>query len=318
MSPDQPDRPRVDVGVVTFNTRDLTVAALRRLVEGDPGCDLRLLVRDNASSDGTAAAIAREVPTAEVEVGKVNVGFAGGVNTLLARSEAPWFFLLNSDAWPEPGAIRELVETARRLPRAAAVAPRLLRPDGTLEHSTHPFPSIRVAAVTGLGATRLIGFERSRRLLLHGAWRHDAARPVDWAVGAALLLRRAAVEQVGGFDERFFMYVEDLEWCWRAHQRGWEIYFEPAAVATHVGNVAGSIAYGARRTATYMANTYAFYRREHGVIAAALYRGLNVVGSAMHYAGARRAHDEDAAHFWRIQVKAHVARARDVDPRPTT
>jgi GT2 family glycosyltransferase len=113
------------------------------------------------------------------------------------------------------------------------------------------------------------------------------------------------------------MYVEDLEWCWRAHRRGWEIYFDPAAVATHVGNVAGSIGYGARRTATYMANTYAFYRREHGIIPAALYRALNVMGTAMHYAGARRAHDEDAAQFWRIQLKAHLARARDIGPRPT-
>ena len=84
-------KPRVDVGVVTWNTRDLTVEALRRLLDTPTTCELRLLVRDNASTDGTADAIASRVPEAELDRGDANLGFAGGVNTLLARSDAPWF-----------------------------------------------------------------------------------------------------------------------------------------------------------------------------------------------------------------------------------
>jgi hypothetical protein len=87
-------------------------------------------------------------------------------------------------------------------------------------------------------------------------------------------------------------------------------------VVTHIGNVAGEAAYGERRTATYMANTYRFYRREHGAISSALYRGMNVAGAALGYARARRTHDEDLEHFWRIQLKAHLARARDVEQKP--
>src|SRR5436190_23393587 len=98
-------RARVDVGVVTYNTRDLSVTALRRLLDTDQDCDMRLLVRDNASTDGTAEAIATDVPEALLEAGTENLGFAGGVNSLLARSDAPWFVALNSDAWPEPGAL---------------------------------------------------------------------------------------------------------------------------------------------------------------------------------------------------------------------
>src|SRR5438874_10878189 len=111
----------VDVFVVTWNTAELTVEALRRLLDSDQGCSLRLLVRDNGSSDGTPELLKERVPEAEVDAGSENLGFAAGVNTLLGRSSAPWILLLNSDAWPEPGAIGRLVDARRARPRPAAV-----------------------------------------------------------------------------------------------------------------------------------------------------------------------------------------------------
>ena len=114
--------------------------------------------------------------------------------------------------------------------------------------------------------------------MLEGDWAHDRPRRVDWAVGAALLLRREAVGAIGGLDERFFMYVEDLEWCWRASKHGWEIWFEPAAVVRHVGNASGAQRYGDLRTKAYTANAYRFYEREHGRIGALVYRGINLAG----------------------------------------
>ena len=114
-APHPSDRPLVDVAVVTWNTAELTAEALRRLLDTDQGCTLRLLVRDNASTDGTAGVLNERVPEAEVDAGTENLGFAAGVNTLLARSTAPWVLLLNSDAWPEPGAIGALVESSDRV-----------------------------------------------------------------------------------------------------------------------------------------------------------------------------------------------------------
>jgi GT2 family glycosyltransferase len=297
-------RPRVDVGVVTWNTRDLTVEALRRLLDTEQGCDLRVLVQDNASSDGTAEAVRDKVPEARVDVSPDNVGFAAGVNRLLARSDAPWFLALNSDAWPAPGAIGALVAAAERHPRAAAVAPRLERPDGSLEHSTHPLPSLRVAAASAVG----LRGQWAERHLLHGSWAHDRERPVDWAVGAALLLRRAAVAQLGGLDESFFMYVEDLEWCHRARQHGWEIWFTPEAVVVHVGNASGEQRYGTSRTATWLANSYIFYRRHHGAASTAAYRGLNAGGALRGVARGVVRRDRGLARFWARQVPLHFAR----------
>jgi GT2 family glycosyltransferase len=298
------DQPRVDVGVVTWNTRDLTVQALRRLLDTDQGADLRVLVHDNASSDGTVDGVRAQVPEADVVACPDNLGFAAAVNQLLARSEAPWFLMLNSDAWPDAGAVGRLVDAALRHPRAAVVAPRLQRPDGELEHSTHPFPSSTIALASAL---RLHGAWATRHML-NGAWQHDREREVDWAVGAAWLLRREAVEQIGGLDESFFMYVEDLEWCHRARRLGWEVWFTPEAVVVHVGNASGEKKFGAERTATWTANTYRFYRRHHSAVGTAAYRTANASGALLAAARATVGRHPQTARFWWRQIPVHFRR----------
>lgn len=306
-------RPVVDVGVVTWNTADLTARALRRLLDSDQGVDLRLLVRDNGSTDGTAALLAREVPEASIDAGVENLGFGAGMNTLLARSDAPWFLALNSDAWPQPGAVGRMVDTARSRPRAAAVAPRLERPDGELEHSTHPFPSVPIAALTAVGGDRWLPTAWLDRLLLEPAWDHRRARPVDWAVGAAWLMRREAIDAVGGFDERFFMYVEDLAWCHRARSQGWSVWFEPDAVVVHVGNASGESGYGGRRTHTYLENTHRWYRAERGRFRSIAYRLLCAAGASRQQWAARRRDDAAAADWWRSVRRVHLAPVPDSD-----
>jgi len=304
------DRPRVDVAVLTWNTAGVTPRALRDLMDSDQGCDIRLLVRDNASSDGTAEAIARTVPEAEIDAGDDNLGFARGVNTLIARSDAPWLFLLNPDAWPLPGAIGTLVQSAERHPRAAAVAPRLELPEGGVQHSTHPFPSLRVAATVAFGSSR-ISRTRAEDMLLEGAWEHDRARQVDWAHGAALLIRREALEDIGGLDERFFMYAEDLEWCWRAGQRGWDIWFEPTAVVRHMVNVSGRQRYGRARTRAHIHSAFRFFRREHGLAAGVAWCVLNAAGGAIRLVGAVRRRERHQARYWRDYVTANLTAPLD-------
>jgi GT2 family glycosyltransferase len=306
----------VDVGVVTYETRDLTVAALTRLLDSTTDVAIRLLVHDNASTDGTAAAIAAGVPRAEVEAGDENLGFAGGMNRLIRRSTAPWFLALNSDAWPEPGAIATMVRAGEAHSRAAAVAPRLETPEGLLEHSTYPFPSVRVAAITAVGAYQRLWPALSRRLSLVGAWDHDEPRDVDWAVGAALLMRRTALDELGGFDDSFFMYAEDLEWGWRARQAGWSIRFEPSALVRHVGNASGRSNYGGLRTRAYLQNTYRFYRRTHGPLSTAAYRTLSLVGCGRLYLGARLRRDEFARALWADHLRAHLSRVSPTDAGP--
>ena len=312
---DRVGRSPVDVGIVTWNTRGVTVSALSRLVD-QSGPGVRILVWDNASSDDTPEAIRRAVPEVEVLTSDVNLGFAAGMNRLIAEGSAPWFLALNSDAWPEAGAIDRLLAEGEREPRAAAVAPRLLRPNGALEHSTHPFPSLRVAAVTAVGYQGRLLRPLARRWLLNGVWAHDRPRTVDWAVGAALLMRRSALDEIGGFDERYFMYAEDLEWCWRAARAGWQVRFVPEAVVRHVGNASGAQSYGSRRSEAYYRNTYRFYRRHHSSAATVAYRLLNLLGAARLYAVNRIRGRPELAAFWWHQVPMHLVRTRGPDGPP--
>ena len=279
------------MGIVSWNTRDLTLRTVRSLLEQDHGCDVRILVRDHASRDGTADALAA-LPEVDLERHDANPGFAAGVNALVQRGRAPWFLALNSDATPEPGALRTLVAALQATPRAAVVSPSLRRPDGSAEPAGLPFPSLRRAAASVLRPT---------------APAQPAARSeVDWVVGVAMLWRRSALDAVGPLDERFHMYAEDLDWCWRARRAGWSVLVEPAAVVVHVGNASGSLAFGDRRAAAVSASSDVFLRRTRGAAAATAYRALAAAGAARLWAGARAHGDAGRAAHWRRELGAQV------------
>jgi N-acetylglucosaminyl-diphospho-decaprenol L-rhamnosyltransferase len=281
---------RVDVGVVTWNTRDVTVEALRRLLETDHGVDVRVLVRDHASHDGTADAV--EALGVQVDRHDGNPGFAAGVNALVRRSDASLFLALNSDAWPEPGALGRLVAALEQHPRAAVVAPSLRRPDGTPEPVALPFPGLRTAARSAFGTPALA--------------QPTSTAEADWLVGAALLLRRAALDEVGGLDESFHMYAEDVEWCWRVRQAGWQVLVEPSAVVVHVGGASADQAFGSGRSAAVTRSTDLFLRRTRGPVVARAYQGLAACGAARRLLAARRRGDAGLAAHWRRELAAAV------------
>jgi GT2 family glycosyltransferase len=309
--PTTADRARVDVLVVTFNTARTTADALRNLLAEDDGCDLRVLVHDNGSTDGTAGAL-EAIEGVEVEAGRENLGFGRAMNHLLQQTTAPWILVLNPDAWPMPGAIRLLVQAAQTAPDVGAVAPRLVHPDGTLDHSTYPFPVLEVAARCAVGY-RHLGRRRARTLCLPGAWAHDERRTVDWAVAACWLVPRAAFDAVGGFDERLFLYAEDLEWCWRAADHGLSVLFEPAAVVHHIGGASTSQALPGLEEHRWMANTYRVLQWRRGLLYATAYRVLNVTGCLRQWALARLRRDHAAAARWATSTRANLASARGLD-----
>jgi GT2 family glycosyltransferase len=206
--------------------------------------------------------------------------------------------LLNSDAWPEPGAIERLIECAQRHPRAAVVAPRLVRPDGALEQSTWPFPSLRTAASSAVRAGRYV-------------WDHDVERDVDWAVGAVWLLRRAALESVGELDDSLFMYAEDLDWCWRAHDAGWQVWFTPTAVFRHVGNASGSTKFGAGRSAAWINNSIRVHHKHRSLPVTLSWQAVNAAGAMIAAWRARRRDNPDLERIWRAQARQWLRRGRD-------
>lgn len=196
-----------------------------------------IVVVDNDSRDGTPDALRASHPGVRVIANPDNAGYARAVNQGIAATSGETVLVMNPDCEVRPGALRVLLEHLRANPQVAIAAPRIQNPDGTLEYSARSFPDHLTFLFNRYSLlTRLFpGNPWSRRYLLTD-WDHASSRAVDWLSGACLLVRRAAIEQVGGMDEAFFMFNEDVDWCRRMKLAGWSnMYLPQATVMHHVG-----------------------------------------------------------------------------------
>jgi GT2 family glycosyltransferase len=237
--PLQPEEvPTISIIIVSYNTRKMTLDCLRALYTdlGDMAAEVFLV--DNASSDGSVEAVVDAFPQVEVIANRENIGFGAANNQALARARGEFVLLLNSDAFLAPGALSALRAVLRREPEVAAVGPRLLNGDGSLQVSCYRFPS--PARVWYENTWLSAAFSEHPDIGDYRRWQHDSERDVDWVIGACLLVRRSVYEQIGGFDEAFHMYAEETDWQKRMRDHGWAIRFTPAAQATHVGGASGA------------------------------------------------------------------------------
>jgi GT2 family glycosyltransferase len=220
-----------------------------------------------------------------------NLGFGPAVNRVAAKTSAAWIAHANADVAVEPGALRALVGAGARDPGAGAVAPRLVLPDGSTQHSVYRFPTVPFTAAFNAGVYRVSRRARDA-MLLDGVWDPDRPRRVDWAIGALLLESRPAWEAAGGFDEAQWMYAEDLDLGWRLARAGWHTRYEPSARVHHDAWAATTQAWGDERTARWQRATYAWMLRRRGVARTRTAAALNVggaLGRAALFPRARRA-----------------------------
>jgi N-acetylglucosaminyl-diphospho-decaprenol L-rhamnosyltransferase len=219
----------VTVVVVSWNTRDLLARCLESLAPEAARNRADVWVVDNASNDGSPDLVRERFNWAHLIASSENLGFGRAVNLVARQASSEWLAVANADIAVRPGALEMLLEAGSRDPAAGAIAPRLLLPDGTTQHSVFGFPTIPYAIIL---ATRVYRFSTTigDRLAFLGQWDNTRARRVPWAVAAFLLLRRTAWDEVGGFDERQWMYAEDLDLGWRLRQAGWATRYEPRAV----------------------------------------------------------------------------------------
>jgi GT2 family glycosyltransferase len=193
------------------------------------------VVVDHGSTDGTLELVRERFPEVRV-VEQANLGFGGGNNRGIAETDAPWVLLLNSDAWfADEDGLDRLLARAHERPRAAVVGPRLRNPDGSVQRSVRGFPTLWGLATEYLFLRKLAPRSRLLNPLYAGGFDHASEREADYLYGACLLVRRAAVDEVGGLDEDFFMFSEETEWSWRFRAAGWQVVFAPVADVVHVG-----------------------------------------------------------------------------------
>ena len=225
------------VAIISWNTRELLRRCLTTIMHDAPD---EVVVVDNGSSDGSITMVREEFPGVRFEVLTENPGYGAASNVAFTLCSAEYVLLLNSDTELRPGALAALVAHLDRCPRAGIVGPRLLNPDGSLQKSTFPFPSPLVPFVKRRPMADLVGLVPVLRDAFVGAWAHDHTRRVPWVLGAALAIRREAYERIGGFDESYVMYYEEVDLCYRLRRAGWETHFTPATEITHVGGASTS------------------------------------------------------------------------------
>ena len=216
------------VVVVTYNALPWLEACLASVAGHET------VVVDHGSTDGTLELARERFPEVRV-LERENRGLAAGWNTGVAATSGRYVLLLNSDAWAVGDAVERLARFADEHPRAAVVAPRLLNPDGSLQRSARGFPTLWRLATEYLFVRKLAPRSPALNAFYAGGFAHDESRRIEWAMGAVLLVRRAAVEEVGPADEDFFLFSEETDWCYRFRVAGWEVWFDPEAQFHHVG-----------------------------------------------------------------------------------
>ncbi len=268
--------PDLDVVIVAYRCEELLRQCLASLYANPPAGRLRVEVVDNASGDGTAEMVAREFPEAILTLNPENAGFARANNPALARGQAPYALVLNPDTEVTPGALDALLAVIEAHPEAGMIGPRLEQGDGTLDHaSSRSFPT----PLSALGHFTGVGRRESATGAL-AAYRApaDSAGPVDAINGAFMLIRRAALDQVGGFDTRYWMYMEDLDLCYRFAAAGWTTLFEPSVVVVHIKAGTSGAHRSLRLNCAFHYGMFRFYRDHYAGSRSPLVNGAVYVG----------------------------------------
>lgn len=261
----------VSIIIVSWNASDLLRRSLACVYETVRTSSFEVIVVDNASDEDNVAMVRSCFPQAVVLANAENIGFGRANNQAASVARGRYLLLLNPDAFVHEHTVDRLVRFMDEHPEAGAAGPRLLYPDGRLQRSVTAFPTVQTELWMATGLDR--AFPRSpifgRFKMTY--WEMDDLRPVDALMGACLIVRREVVEQIGLFDEQFFMYSEEVDLCYRLCREGLKNYYLPDITATHIWGGSSSRV----PAATFMRHFRSrvqFFRKHYGEHRADLYK----------------------------------------------
>ncbi len=265
------DRPTLSVIIVSWNVRELLAQALDSVFASvDDDVELEVIVIDNASRDGSVRMLRERFPYVHVIANQQNLGFPAANNQGLARASGDYILLLNSDTEVRAGALARMIAHLVMHPGTGLAGPKLLNADGSIQSSRRRFPTLRILFLESTWLQPLVGRRALARYYYEDV---PAAMPqdVDWVTGAAMMVRREVISQVGGLDDKFFMYSEELDWCRRIHDAGWDITFAPAAEIVHLGGKSSEQVTPARHI-YFQSSKVRYTRKYHGRLIAEVLR----------------------------------------------
>lgn len=276
-------RPRVSVVVASYNSWDHVERCLRSLIAHTTSAELELVVVDNASRDGTCERLVAEFPFARLIANEANAGFARASNQGMAAATGDLLLLLNSDTYIEDDVIGRAARHLLERPEIGMLACDLRFPHGRRQHVANRRLSVRRTLIERLWLYKLMPPARRSEYLLGGYWDEDRAIEVDWLAGAFMLLRPEVFTRSGGFDERFWMYGEDSEWCMRLRRMGQRILYAPEiGVVYHVGAASSDLLWTEReRLERCHRGGLEAYAAIHGPARARLYHAAEIVGASV-------------------------------------
>lgn len=259
----------VSVIIVSFNTIKVTKTALSHLYASQHNYDLKVIVIDNASNDHSADILRGEYPDILLIENDKNVGFGRANNQALPYINSRYVLLLNTDAFVESGTVAKTVKYMDANPKCGILGVKLLGRDGVLQPSCRYFPT---PWNIFLGRTGLKRIFRHAKLVDDMSWDHASVKNCDWVPGCYFLIRKEVIDQVGLFDPRFFLYYEEIDFCFAAKNAGWDVTFFPDTSVVHLGGESakseGQITTSGRQLeALNIESELLYFRKNHGLIA---------------------------------------------------
>jgi len=226
--------------IVNWNTRDILHHCLLSIYAQTEGVEREVIVIDNGSTDGSVEMIKRNFREVILVENAGNRGFAAANNQGIKISKGRYVCLVNSDIIVLEYCIQKLMSFIDEYPSIGIVGPRIVNPDGSVRTSCNHFPTISNNLCQALGLSRLFPKSTFFSPWTMDSWSHDSTRSVDVVAGSFWMVRRKAIDEVGLLDEDFFIYGEDIDWCKRFHNAGWDVVFYPGAEAIHLGGASSN------------------------------------------------------------------------------
>jgi GT2 family glycosyltransferase len=311
----------LSVIILNWNTCALLEKCLRSLVCPQCGIEVEVIVVDNASGDGSREMVLREFPQVTLITNTKNVGFGAGNNVAVPQAHGRYVLFLNSDTVVMDGALAALVAYGDANPDIGILGPKLLNGDGSLQYSCRRYPNLATGFFRNTPLGRLFPKNRFATDYLLQDWDHATPRDVDWVSGAALMMRRELINQIGTFDEDYYMYCEDVDLCWRANHASrpadvtsvqnripqtdnndasiqnpksktqnpepvicWRVTYFPDSVIYHLIGKSSDQA-PTRMTYEFHRSQYLFYRKHYAAATPLLLRPIIPVGIALRAVG---------------------------------
>jgi GT2 family glycosyltransferase len=298
--------PAVSVVIVSWNTCDCLRRCLESIDAHDRLAQMEIIVIDNASDDGSAAMVAKRFPTVKLLINDKNRGFARACNQGMAAASAEFILLLNSDTYVVDDTISRMAAHLAGRPEMALASCERRLPDGRPQQSAFRALSIFRSLVEDLWLYKLVPRRRRPDFLLGAYWDGAEEKEVDWVAGAFVMLRRAVFEASGGFNEAFFMYGEDCEWCMRLRRMGFNVFFVPLGPVYHVGAASSRLVWTERQRLrrAHLGGVQA-YASLHGSVPALMYAMTRLLGASVRWSAYTAAGAVSRSDYYRDQRRQY-------------